>query len=654
MSLKPLVLDIETYYDSEYSLSKMTTESYIRDERFKVHGAGVKVGTGPARWVTGSKLPALLARIPWHEVALVGHNLQFDGSILAWIYGCVPALYIDTLGMSRALVGQYSARHGLHYVCPLVTSFQGHPLHKMDGLAQAKGIRDLPAWNEKILADYTVQPPHFNPKTGKWEAGDAVLTWELLKAFAPRFPKHEYKRLDWTIRKFTQPTLWLDDDMLLAYEAQVKANKELALQKAGLQNRDILMSNPQYALALEALGVRPPVKVSAKTGKISFAFAKTDAEHKALLEHDNPDVQAIVAARLAVKTTIEETRARAYFEASTRGQWPVAYSYSGAMNTHRLSGNKGGGGNPMNLKRGGTLRDCIMAPEGYTVLVFDLAQIECRMSLWYGALSSRSKGMEREALDLMAAGGDLYSHFASMMFGREIIKSRDPNERQIGKSAVLGLGFGMGPARFMDYSLTMGAKGVDATLAEATVALYRNTYCGVRAIWSTIERALKDGVRQRELMLAGGKDGRPHVFDGWRIGPTQVVLDPMFGSVSFQTGDNELMIKYPELGWDAENQGTYRDGNMRVNMFGGKGFENIIQNGAKTVLDDKKMEIQERYEVAMATYDEVAVLVPNDERGIMEAIAFCKPIMEREHPLFPGLPINVDYGHAVRYGQAKS
>ena len=127
----------------------------------------------------------------------------------------------------------------------------------------------------------------------------------------------------------------------------------------------------------------------------------------------------------------------------------------------------------MNLKRGGRLRDAITAPHGYVLVVFDLSQIECRMTLWYGELSSKSKGQEREALNLMANGGDLYSYFAGLMFMKEINKKEHPNERQIGKSAVLGLGFGMGPGRFMDYSETMGAKGVDAMLAEATVALYR-------------------------------------------------------------------------------------------------------------------------------------------------------------------------------------
>ncbi len=710
--MKPLVIDIETYYDSEYSLSKkgMTTERYIRDPRFKVHGAGVKVGYGPARWVTGEKLPMLLAQIPWNKVALIGHNLQFDATILAWRYGCVPAMYIDTLGMSRALVGQHTARHGLHYVSPLVVKHEGHPLHKMDGLAQARGYRQLSPTQEQILADYTVKEPHYNPKTGLWEAGDAVLTWELFKRFAPHLPKFEYKVLDWTIRKFALPTLYLDTDLLKEYLEWVRDEKLLVvedvyhsfmaageevryfkhdeshcifraynldpladgtvdeidrdgyinLRKEGWsadrlephqfeELRKILASAQKYATALEALGVTPPTKFNAK-GKITFAFAKTDAEHKALLEHPDPKVQALVSARMQVKSTIEETRAEAYLDASERGEWPVAYNYSGAVNTHRFSGNKGGGGNPMNLKRGGTLRKAIYAPHGKILLVFDLSQIECRFALWFGTLSSKSKGMEREALDLMGEGdrlrlqglddskSDLYSYFAGMMFGREIIKARDPNERQIGKSAVLGLGFGMGAGRFQDYAEIMGAKGVDAQLAESTVHLYRNTYSGVRAMWRTVEQAMKAAVTNGEQ---------------WTIGPIEVVKDPLFGSWSFAT-EGGLLIKYPDLAWDAEGEGTYRDGNNRVKIFGGKFYENIIQHVARNILTERMMEIQEKYEVAMTTYDELVMVVDEDEASIAEAIQFALAILTKEHPMFPGLPIGVEWGHAKEYGNAKN
>lgn len=661
--LSKVVLDFETFYGKGYSLSEKgwTTESYIRAPQFKVHGCGVKIGDRDSVWVTASKLPALFARMPWHNIAMIGHNLQFDGTILAWHYGVVPKLYIDTLGMSRALVGQHSARHGLDALGQLLLG-----AGKIEGLKLTYGIRDLEPWLETKLGNYCID--------------DCNKTWRLFRLFAPHFPTKEYRPLDWTIRQFTQPKLFFDEDLLRAYYHEVLEGKRLALERCGMVDRKILMSADKYAAALLELGVIPPVKINPK-GQIKYAFAKTDHEHKALLEHDNPDVQALVSARLEVKTTIEETRTLAYLGVAERGAWPVAYSYSGAVNTHRYSGNKGGGGNPMNLKRGGTLRKAIHAPEGYVLLVFDLSQIECRMTLWYGMLSRHSKGMEREALELMEQGDwhnqkmiealrrgdeaeakrqeeardrcDIYSHFAGMMFGREILKGRDKNERQIGKSAVLGLGFGMGPNRFMDYSITQGAKGVDPVLAESTVHLYRNTYSGVKSMWRALEAGFKNAVQQlKEIREAAPQGVQAPPFVGWTFGPTQIVLDPLFGSVSMRTGEDNLLVKYPDLSWDAEGEGTYQDGNHRVKIFGGKFKENLIQNAARNVLVEKKMQIQKRYDVVMSTYDEIVMLVPENE--IDEAIAFAEPIMTAPHKDFPGLPIGVEYGYHKSYGSAKS
>lgn len=657
-----VVLDFETFYGKDYSLSGKgwTTESYIRADQFKVHGCGVKIGDKDSIWVTANKLPALFSRMPWDKVAMIGHNLQFDGTILAWKYGYVPRLYIDTLGMSRALVGQHSARHGLDALGQLLLG-----AGKIEGLKLTYGIRDLEPWLEHKLGVYCQD--------------DCDKTWRLFKMFAPHFPKKEFLALDWTIRKFTQPKLFFDEDMLRAYYKEVLDGKEEALRRCGMTDRKILMSADKYAAALIELGVVPPVKINPK-GEIKYAFAKTDHEHKALLEHDSPEVQALVAARMEVKTTIEETRTLAYLGVAERGAWPLAYSYSGAVNTQRDSGNKGGGGNPMNLKRGGTLRKAINAPYGYKLLVFDLSQIECRMTLWYGMLSRYSKGLEAEALALMAQGDvhkrrmndylrqgniaaakaeeiladkcDIYSYFAAMMFGREILKGRDKNERQIGKSAVLGLGFGMGAGRFMDYSITMGAKGVDATLAESTVYLYRNTYVGVKSMWRSLEAGFKNAVQQVKEINENIQQGIPHSeFKGWTFGPTRILRDPLFNSISMQTGEDNLLVKYPDLSWDAEGEGTYRDGNHRVKIFGGKFMENLIQNAARNVLVDKKMEIQKRYEVVMSTYDEIVMLVPEDE--IDTAIDFAMPIMTADHPLFPGLPIGADYGHHQSYGSAK-
>lgn len=658
-----LVLDWETYWAQDYTLSKMTTESYIRDERFKVHGCGIKVGELPSIWVTEKNVPRVLEALPWDDIAMVGHHLQFDASILDWRFNCRPKLYIDTLGMSRAIVGQDMVKHGLEH-----TAMRQIGMTKIAGyLMETRGVRDLPPDMERRLADYCVGAPRWNPKSERMEAGDTELTYGILKNMIPHFPKKELRALDWSIRKFVQSELYLDEEVLAKYLLEVKEGKALALRNAGLDSRETLMSNQKYADALIALGVRPPTKVNAK-GQVKFAFAKTDADHKALLEHDNPEVQAIVAARLAVKTTIEETRAAAYLDAAPRGAWPVAYSYSGAKNTHRMSGNKGGGGNPMNLKRGGTLRDAIYVGLGKTLLVLDLSQIECRIALWLGALSSKSRGMEQESLDRLRKGDyyklqgnkaeaaryDLYRFFATLMFGCTIDEVTT-EQRQIAKSAVLGLGFGMGPGRYMDYALTMGAK-VDPVMAEATVALYRNTYAGVKAMWRVFEQAFKNVVNAQNDYIDKGHAAdvarQMAAVDAWNIGPFKLQHEPLFGHVAMGT-PGDLLVKYPDLSWDAEGEGTYRDGNSRVKLFGGKIFENAVQYGARNILIDMLLEIQPRYNVCMSTYDELVVVVDDDPDAIKEATDFCVNIMTRDHPNYPGLPLGVEFGHNPVYGQAK-
>ena len=82
-----LTLDFETYYAKDFTLSAMTTESYIRDSRFKTHLVGCKLNDKPAFWVPGPQVPQALARVDWANTALLCHHTHFDGAILAWRYG---------------------------------------------------------------------------------------------------------------------------------------------------------------------------------------------------------------------------------------------------------------------------------------------------------------------------------------------------------------------------------------------------------------------------------------------------------------------------------------------------------------------------------------------------------------------------------------
>ncbi len=102
-----LHLDFESYYSTEqkYDLKSISMTEYIRDPRFKAFGAGMAFDDKPISWVTGKDLGSCFEYIDFSEVDLIGHNVKFDGAILAWKYGKTPRSYVDTKGMSRAVLG---------------------------------------------------------------------------------------------------------------------------------------------------------------------------------------------------------------------------------------------------------------------------------------------------------------------------------------------------------------------------------------------------------------------------------------------------------------------------------------------------------------------------------------------------------------------
>ena len=669
--MKPIVVDFETYWATDYSLSLkgMTTQSYIMDERFKVHGAGIKIPGRDSVWVTAKHLPAVFEKLQLQDNALVGHNLHFDGSILSWHYGILPKRYIDTLALSRALLGQHLSRHGLQYVAEFlcgVTKFPGF-------LKETMGVRDLPPAMEQRLAKYCVGIQEGN------YAGDTELTWMILKKLLPEMPADELLAQDWSIRIFTDPKIYLDEAMLWDYHKEVVAGKQKVLTDLGLADRDMLMSANRYADALRALGVEPPTKITAKGVRlkdmgevptlenkgIGYAFAKTDPEHKDLLDHDNADVQALVAARLEVKSTQEETRSLKYAQAAQYGAWPVHLNASGAKNTHRFSGGSGGGGNPQNWKRGGTIRDSIYAPEGKVILVPDLSQIEARITLWLGSHMPECNA-EVEALERLMTGADIYSWFGSHIYGMEISKYTHPYERQVSKSGVLGLGFGMGEERFIAYCKQNGVKDMTPELALRIKQLYRSMFTGVKAFWKACDKQLLPAMLEgRECILPS--EEHPIIFAGY----------DMMGSPAINVPGG-LQIKYPDL-QRGEHGWSYRDGNRRVKLFGGKVTENIVQCIAGRKLREIILELNEPGVIDIWTnvHDEAPALV-NETPEIAEYLKLkaynesvskearvsnplpvtyetqrVVEVMTRTPDYMPGLPLGVEYDFGYRYGDCK-
>jgi DNA polymerase I-like protein with 3'-5' exonuclease and polymerase domains len=318
-----LVLDYESFWSDDYSLSKMSTIKYVRDPRFKAHGAALRLNGAPAEWVTGSHLQIVLDNdIDWANTVLIGHNLPFDGLILAERNNQWPALYLDTLGMARCLIGGAIPSRSLD---ALGEHFGlGGKTDKGKALYATKGVRDLSPQQERSMGEYACR--------------DADLTAAIFNRMWPEFPKKLVSTLDWTIRMMTEPGVVLNADIMReCHETEVELKRN-AVANCRLTKTQ-LNSNSQFAGILREHGIEPPTKISRTTGKETYAFSKQDQAFTDLQDDPNPDVRDLVMARLAVKSSIEETRSKAYLELAEDGKLaPIPLLFCGAMQTGRLSG----------------------------------------------------------------------------------------------------------------------------------------------------------------------------------------------------------------------------------------------------------------------------------------------------------------------------
>jgi len=209
----------------------------------------------------------------------------------------------------------------------------------------------------KRLKDFSPADLH---AYGNYCCDDVEGTYRICMEMLKVFPQKELQHIDMLTRTFTEPIVELDEQMLRDYALTIQSEKMTMLFEAGV-TLDEVMSNEKFAEALRRLGVEPPRKISPTTGQPAYAFAKTDKALLDLLEDDDFRVQTLIAARLGNKTTIEETRALRLASMATRGPACIYYKYAGAEQTMRVSG--GDKTNFQNLKRDGTIRESIYAPE---------------------------------------------------------------------------------------------------------------------------------------------------------------------------------------------------------------------------------------------------------------------------------------------------
>ena len=605
-----ITIDFETYYATDYSLTRLTTEEYVRGDQFQVIGVAVKVNDAPAEWFTGThdETAEWLAQFDWGNHFVLAHNAIFDASIMTWVFGQRPKAWLDTMSMARAVLGPNAS-----------VSLEKLSSHfglgtKGTEVVNAKGLRreDFP---EDQLAQY-----------GEYCKNDVELTYKLYAELNGTFPIKEKRLIDITIRMFSDPLLELDTKRLEEHLQGVRDRKEKLFTDSGI-TKEVLNSSAKFADLLRENHVYPPIKLSPATGKETYAFAKSDADFVALLEHPNEVVQAIVAARLGAKSTLEETRTERFIDIAKRGpimgalrRAPIPLKYY-AAHTGRW-----GGSDKVNLQNlpsrgteGGKLKRCIVAPRGHVIIDCDSSQIEARVLAWLAG--------QHDILDLFAKQQDVYKYMARMIYGI----SEDevsPEQRFIGKTTVLGAGYGMGAIKFQVQLKNMG-KDLDYDTCRFIIKQYRNANHRISDWWNHLNMVMTHIINQKPVEVD-------------RVG---LLTTTPFTGIALPNG---LYLNYPELERHTNGEFTYATRQGPNKIYGGKVAENICQAVARCIIGEQMIQIEKRYRVVLTVHDAIACVVPQDEGD--EARAYIEQCMRTSPSWAKNLPLNCESGMAQNYG----
>lgn len=641
-----ITLDFETTYGDGYTLSSMTTEQYVRDPRFEAILCSFKINDGVAWWVPRDDIAGQLEELELHKHAALMHHAHFDSLILSHHYHVRPKLNLCTLGMARAL-------HGANGRLALAKLAERYGIGaKGTEVLNARNMRfsdfHHPSERRAVVADHIIRRTPL-ARYGEYSCNDSDLTAELGRRMMPQFSRAEMVVHDFIIRMFTEPTMELDEDMLRHYAAKLNAEKMAAMMRANAQRED-LMSNIKFAVMLEELGIDPPMKVSPTTGKLTYAFAKTDPGMQALQEHPDERVQFLIEARLKNKTTLAEKRAERMIGMSQRGKACVYLKYSGASGTHRLSGgDKMNWQNftredPKDKENTGLLRKAVMSPKGSKVVVGDSSNIEARILDWLAGQDD----MVQVYIDAdNKVGPDMYCVIAERIYKHPVNKRDHPQERQMGKTAKLGLGFGLGHQRFV-LGVRAQAKDVDGKpliitteFSKQVVDIYRAAHPQVLKLWKRGTDALR-AICAGQVGLAVDFRGIVKTCKDGLVMPGGLRI--LFPDMKFAKGEGPFGGEY-----------TFWNGKAREHIYGAKLIENIVQCLARIiVLEQSKNTAIELATIAKWTHSvhDEAVFVTED---------FYAPFVNerllanmRIPPAWcDTLPLNSEGGFNQRYGLAK-
>lgn len=588
--LVEVVIDFETYFDKNYTLSKLPISAYVRDERFHVFGAGVRVGNGEPFFLTEENLRQWITSWDWSKTIAIGHHMHFDGFILSDHYGVYPAYFGDTLSMARPSFGP-ACRVSLDSIAQII----GCPPKDAD-ILNMMGIRDPSTENWDLLARRAM--------------GDIDRTRKCYDFFlAHGFPQMERNAIDVTIKMFTDPAFILD--VKAVYEIQEEEEKQRKELYAAVNMTETqLRSDIMFAEVLKRRGVLIPEKYSEAQKSMVPAFASNDPDFMAWKA--DPNLAPYYYARTAAKSTATSSKTERLLAAGAPPyKLPVYLNYCGAHTLRHSGGDKL---NFQNFKRKHPIRRTLTAPDGQLIAVVDASQIEARIIAW---LSNQD--------DLLAQfadpNQDPYRSMAAKLYGgKPFDYDAESVERYIGKTLVLGAGYGMGSVKLRGQLLQNKQLPLNYSLEECQkmIDVWRNANSKIVDFWGFCNGRLFD-------MAKGPKENEDLTYKCITFVKRGVLMP------------NGLVMRFPSLEKGKDNNYWYSTIRGPKKIYGGALTENIVQCLAGILLREHMVEIAKHFKVTLTVHDEIVAFIP--EKGAEEAFALITEIATQSPQWAPDLPV---------------
>jgi DNA polymerase len=273
------------------------------------------------------------------------------------------------------------------------------------------------------------------------------------------------------------------------------------------------------------------------------------------------------------------------------------------------------------------LKKAIMAPPGSVIVDSDSSQIEARTLAWLAD--------QNDLVDAFERGEDVYKIMASSIYVKaqeEISK----DERFVGKTTILGCGYGMGSKKFQAQLKTFNVEIEDGE-ANRIIQVYRETYDWIPSLWRQAGLALDAMLANQTTTLGRGGLLVVEGARGIRLPNGLYVKYPNLRKITNEEGKSELVYDTKKGKAVIPNR-----------IYGGKVIENVCQALARIIIGEQMLQVAKKYKVVMTVHDAIAVVVPEAEKETAQE--FVEMCMRLRPDWALELPLNCESGVGVSYG----